>query len=187
MDTSASGTQAEEYDAKQVLNMLKITDLDARVRTLSGGQKKRVALAGVLISHPGPLACAAVESACQIFGEVKNIAAFSLDISDNPGSYSEAFMEAFHAFPAGCLFWSTCFAERPATGWHSPPNTPVPRLCADRTKPANAYRRNLVPHGGDAGEERCWKRWRAAPTKASSILRQRGGLRGSYQGMVYWI
>jgi len=36
MDTSASGTQAEEYDAKQVLNMLKITDLDARVRTLSG-------------------------------------------------------------------------------------------------------------------------------------------------------
>ena len=37
---------------KQILGMLKITHLDQRVETLSGGQLKRVALANVLIANP---------------------------------------------------------------------------------------------------------------------------------------
>ncbi len=39
-----------EGDAKSILNRLGITDYQAKVDTLSGGQKKRVALAGVLLS-----------------------------------------------------------------------------------------------------------------------------------------
>ena len=40
-----------EYEAKTMLNKLGITDYDQKVGTLSGGQRKRVALAAVLI-HP---------------------------------------------------------------------------------------------------------------------------------------
>lgn len=50
-DALASGVQAQEYEARQILNRLKITEQDALIGTLSGGQKKRVALAGVLISR----------------------------------------------------------------------------------------------------------------------------------------
>ena len=39
----------DEYEAKSLLMQLGITDFDADVRTLSGGQKKRVALAAALI------------------------------------------------------------------------------------------------------------------------------------------
>ena len=39
--------------AKNILNKLGITDHEARIGTLSGGQRKRVALAGVLLSR-GP-------------------------------------------------------------------------------------------------------------------------------------
>lgn len=50
-DASALGAQAQEYEAKQILNKLKLTDQQAKIGTLSGGQKKRVALASVLISR----------------------------------------------------------------------------------------------------------------------------------------
>ena len=40
-----------EYEAKTMLNQLGITDYDQKVGTLSGGQRKRVALAAALI-HP---------------------------------------------------------------------------------------------------------------------------------------
>jgi ABC transport system ATP-binding/permease protein len=45
---------AWEFDTriKQVLSIMKIEDLDQKVESLSGGQKKRVALAKVLISEP---------------------------------------------------------------------------------------------------------------------------------------
>lgn len=39
----------KEYEAKTVLNQLDITDHNARISTLSGGQKKRVALARALV------------------------------------------------------------------------------------------------------------------------------------------
>ena len=39
----------DEYEARSLLTQLGITDFDADVRTLSGGQKKRVALAAALI------------------------------------------------------------------------------------------------------------------------------------------
>ena len=41
----------KEYEAKTMLTRLGITDFDARISTLSGGQRKRVALAGALV-HP---------------------------------------------------------------------------------------------------------------------------------------
>ena len=41
-----------EQRAKQILTQLKITNLDQRIGSLSGGQLKRVALANVLISNP---------------------------------------------------------------------------------------------------------------------------------------
>lgn len=41
-----------EYQVKQILTQLKITQFDSVVASLSGGQKKRVALAKVLISSP---------------------------------------------------------------------------------------------------------------------------------------
>ena len=46
--------QAWDYEArvKQILSKLKIDDFDARVDTLSGGQVKRIALAGVLMMEP---------------------------------------------------------------------------------------------------------------------------------------
>ena len=46
--------QAWDYEArvKQILSKLKIDDFDARVATLSGGQVKRIALAGVLMMEP---------------------------------------------------------------------------------------------------------------------------------------
>lgn len=46
--------QAWDYEVKvkQILTQLKITDYDQRISELSGGQKKRVALANVLINEP---------------------------------------------------------------------------------------------------------------------------------------
>lgn len=46
--------QAWDYErkVKQILTQLKITDYDQRIAELSGGQKKRVALANVLINEP---------------------------------------------------------------------------------------------------------------------------------------
>ena len=41
-----------EVKVKQILTQLKITDYDQRISELSGGQKKRVALANVLINEP---------------------------------------------------------------------------------------------------------------------------------------
>ena len=39
-----------EASAKRILTRLGISDYEARIETLSGGQRKRVALAGVLLS-----------------------------------------------------------------------------------------------------------------------------------------
>lgn len=41
-----------EVEIRQILTQLKITDMDARVKELSGGQQKRLALAKVLIGQP---------------------------------------------------------------------------------------------------------------------------------------
>ncbi|OMP31148.1 ABC-F family ATP-binding cassette domain-containing protein [Mangrovimonas sp. DI 80] len=41
-----------ELQIKQILSQLKLEDLEQKISTLSGGQKKRLALAQVLISHP---------------------------------------------------------------------------------------------------------------------------------------
>lgn len=43
-----------ESEAKSILTKLGITDFEAQVGTLSGGQRKRIALAGALI-HPADL------------------------------------------------------------------------------------------------------------------------------------
>ncbi len=43
-------TQDKEYEARNILNKLGITDHDADISTLSGGQKKRVALAKALVN-----------------------------------------------------------------------------------------------------------------------------------------
>lgn len=43
-------TQEKEYEARNILNKLGITDHDATITYLSGGQKKRVALARVLVN-----------------------------------------------------------------------------------------------------------------------------------------
>lgn len=43
-------TQGKEYEARNILNKLGITDHDAIISTLSGGQKKRVALAKALVN-----------------------------------------------------------------------------------------------------------------------------------------
>lgn len=49
-DVSANERESMEYECKTILTKLGITDFDEPVSHLSGGQKKRVALAGVLVS-----------------------------------------------------------------------------------------------------------------------------------------
>ena len=50
-ETHYSSREEMSATAKSMLNELGIRDHDARVETLSGGQRKRVALAGVLMSR----------------------------------------------------------------------------------------------------------------------------------------
>ena len=52
----------DEYEARSLLMQLGITDFDADVRTLSGGQKKRVALAGISVGLCAALAGCSVET-----------------------------------------------------------------------------------------------------------------------------
>ena len=49
-DVSANERESKEYECKTILTKLGITDFQEPVSNLSGGQKKRVALAGVLVS-----------------------------------------------------------------------------------------------------------------------------------------
>lgn len=49
--SAAAGVKAEEYEARQILNRLGLTEFYERIGALSGGQRKRVALAGVLITR----------------------------------------------------------------------------------------------------------------------------------------
>ena len=49
-DTSLSGDYGVEGEAKSILNRLGFTDLNQPIDHLSGGQKKKVALAAVLLS-----------------------------------------------------------------------------------------------------------------------------------------
>lgn len=49
-DVSSNERESKEYECKTILTKLGITEFDKPVRLLSGGQKKRVALAGVLVS-----------------------------------------------------------------------------------------------------------------------------------------
>ncbi|MEG2081673.1 MAG: ABC-F family ATP-binding cassette domain-containing protein, partial [Oscillospiraceae bacterium] len=46
---SLTSKQAKEYECKSILTRLELFDFDAKVSTLSGGQKKRVALAAALV------------------------------------------------------------------------------------------------------------------------------------------
>lgn len=49
-DMDAAGAWSLEHEARTILTMLGITELQARIGTLSGGQRKRVALATALIN-----------------------------------------------------------------------------------------------------------------------------------------
>ncbi|MEG0897227.1 MAG: ABC-F family ATP-binding cassette domain-containing protein [Ruthenibacterium sp.] len=48
-ESAAPTSEAKEYEGKAMLNRLGITDFDAKIGTLSGGQRKRVALAAALM------------------------------------------------------------------------------------------------------------------------------------------
>lgn len=50
LDVSSNERESKEYECKTILTKLGITDFDEPVCHLSGGQRKRVALAGVLVS-----------------------------------------------------------------------------------------------------------------------------------------
>ena len=54
-DMDAANAWEYESEMKQILGKLRINDLSQRIATLSGGQKKRIALADVLIEHPDML------------------------------------------------------------------------------------------------------------------------------------
>ena len=48
--SAAAHSEAQEYEAQTILNKLGMTEHEKKISTLSGGQKKRVALASVLIT-----------------------------------------------------------------------------------------------------------------------------------------
>ncbi|MBP5682413.1 MAG: ABC-F family ATP-binding cassette domain-containing protein [Bacteroidales bacterium] len=54
-EMDAAGAWDYEAEMRQILGKLRIDDLDKVIGTLSGGQKKRIALADVLIEHPDML------------------------------------------------------------------------------------------------------------------------------------
>ncbi len=49
-DIALSERDAKEYEAKSILGKLGVTDFSAKVKTLSGGQRKKVAMASVLVT-----------------------------------------------------------------------------------------------------------------------------------------
>lgn len=51
LGTSSADRETKEYEAKTVLTRLDLTEYDTRIRQLSGGQRKRAAIASALI-HP---------------------------------------------------------------------------------------------------------------------------------------
>ena len=49
-DIAANDRDTKEYEAKSILGRLGISDFSAKVKTLSGGQRKKVAMASVLVT-----------------------------------------------------------------------------------------------------------------------------------------
>lgn len=58
---------------------------------------------GLIILSHGPLAMALKETGKMIFGDAKNVVAFSLQYGDDVSEYAEAFIDAIDSFDAGCL------------------------------------------------------------------------------------
>ncbi|MBR3831489.1 MAG: ABC-F family ATP-binding cassette domain-containing protein [Muribaculaceae bacterium] len=52
LQMDSAGAWDFEDKLKQLLSQLKITDLNAKIKTLSGGQRKRVAIAHILLENP---------------------------------------------------------------------------------------------------------------------------------------
>lgn len=60
-------------------------------------------LPGIIVASHGPLAIALVESARMIAGDMRNIAAFSIEPGDDPDEFGARMMEAYQMYPSGSI------------------------------------------------------------------------------------
>lgn len=70
-------------------------------------------LPGILLLSHGPFAVSLVETAGMLFGEIENLAAYSLEPGDDIDKYREAFVEMIEAFPEGSLIMVDLFGGTP--------------------------------------------------------------------------
>lgn len=70
-------------------------------------------LPGILLLSHGPFAVSLVETAGMLFGEIENLAAYSLEPGDDIEKYREAFAEMIGDFPEGSLIMVDLFGGTP--------------------------------------------------------------------------
>lgn len=70
-------------------------------------------LPGIILLSHGPFAVSLIDTAKMLFGDVENLAAFSLEPGDDIDKYREAFVEAIQAFPEGSVIMVDLFGGTP--------------------------------------------------------------------------
>ncbi len=66
----------------------------------------------ILLSH-GPMAVSTAESLFLLMGEQENLAAFGLEVEDDLDAYTDAVMDAWHAFGDNAVFLVDLFGGTP--------------------------------------------------------------------------
>lgn len=76
-------------------------------------QEVNQTLPGIILLSHGPFAVSLIDTAKMLFGDVENLAAFSLEPGDDIDKYREAFVEAIQAFSEGSVIMVDLFGGTP--------------------------------------------------------------------------